>query len=410
VQYIVDEVHAPLVLSDMPHMLAGKPVCHPLIDGADPPSQGVHRPPGPLGSIVFTSGSTGRPKGIMLAPGQGGFVDYISAMIGLGPEMRVGTIAAGTVAASVRALLTLVGCGWTVVGYEVRRHPEPLGAWLRTARVRGFAVVPTVLRQILGALGPGEIVPDLQLVGVFGEGTTWQDVRELRSHLRADSIIFNAYGQQEAGSIAVMMVVSDTPIEDGPLPVGRPLPEREVSIVDESGHQVPAGERGEIIVRSSSTALGYWNEEILQSKVFFPQPDGSMIVHTGDVGRFRPDGLLEHLGRLDRMVKVVGNRVDLTEVEVALLSSEDVADAVATTYTNDRGELRIRAFVVPVTSRSVDTLELRTWLAGRLPRSALPDAIEAIGQIPKLPNGKADRNALVSFQSELEQGSQGESF
>jgi acyl-coenzyme A synthetase/AMP-(fatty) acid ligase len=396
VEHIAREVRASLVLSDTEAgSVAGLAVRHPLRDGCDPPSGGVRRPPGRLGSITFTSGSTGLPKGIMKPPRQQEFLgEFYAVTYGLGLPVRLGRLAAGSVAASVPWAQIGAYYGWTTVAYETRRQQVSVGTWLRDARVGVFNAVPTVLRQLFPSLDPGEVIPGVKFFHLFGETTTWDDVRQLRCHFDEDVTILNTYGQGECGTIAISAIGPEWAVEAGRFPVGCPLPGRKVTIVDENGVEVPDGESGEIIFQSMSAPLGYWNEDVAQSKVFFPQPDGSMIVHTGDRARFRPDGMLEHLGRLDHLVKVGGNRVDLAEIEANLADRADVADAVATTLTNDRGEQRIRAFVVPGPSCSIDTLELRNWLAQRLPRFALPDAIEAIGELPRLANGKVDRRAL----------------
>ena len=256
-------------------------------------------------------------------------------------------------------------------------------------------VVPTLLRLLLNSLPPEEVIEGLRFVGVFGESTTWEDVGRLRAHLPSDASIFNIYAQVEAGQIAVMPVRHDTPIGSGLLPVGHPLPGRTVSIVDEDGQPVPAGDRGEIVVVSPSASLGYWKEDTQGlSDVFTRNEQGAVVVRTGDAGRVRADGVLEHLGRLDHVVKIAGNRVDLAEIDAALLTLPHVTDAVATTYVDDAGALRLRAFVVVAGFTLGNPRVLRGQLATHLARPLLPDVIEVLDELPRLPNGKVDRRGL----------------
>jgi acyl-coenzyme A synthetase/AMP-(fatty) acid ligase/thioesterase domain-containing protein/acyl carrier protein len=377
-------------IGDVISAIPGLVLLHPLRDGVDAPPGGVERPPGRLGSIVFTSGSTGPPKGIMRAPAT-------SELPVLRDEegLRVGFVTAGSVAANLAALQLMAAAGWTSVCYQIRTETRPMAEWLRRSELEAMFMVPTVLRQVVASLDPGEKIPGIRFVGTFGESTTWEDVTALRAHLDESALVINLYAQSELGSIALMFIGADTPIGTGLLPVGHPLSGQTITVVDENRAPVPPGERGEIVVRGRNAALGYWGEDPKQSTVFFPQEDGTMIVHTGDVGRFLPDGTLEHLGRMDNMVKVAGaNRVDLGEIEVALLQLDGVADATAAPFRTPQGETRLRAFIVPAAGCWPDPAELRRRLSEQLARYALPDSIELLDELPRLSNGKVDRRAL----------------
>jgi thioesterase domain-containing protein/acyl carrier protein len=334
------------------------------------------------------------------AEGSEGMLGVVTSIFGE-EAIRLGAVVPGSVPASAHILSMFAGYGWTIVPFEIRRQQGQIGSWLMQAGVRVFIVVPTVLRQVTGSLEPGQVIPCVQFVGIFGETTTWEDVGQLRAHLEPGAIIFNVYAQSEAGDIALMAVGPDTVIGTGRLPVGKPIEGREVVIVGDDGEPVPDGEEGEIVVRSRSAAAGYWDEGPAESQVFFPQPDGATVVHTRDRGRIGPGGLLEHLGRIDHMVKIAGNRVDLGEIEAALRSYHWVSDAAATVYTSANGELRLRAFVVMEESRIANPRSLRGWLVQRLPRPAVPDIVEVLDELPMLPNGKVDRSALPAQRPRL---------
>jgi acyl-coenzyme A synthetase/AMP-(fatty) acid ligase/thioesterase domain-containing protein/acyl carrier protein len=405
VNLVLDAVGAPVLVTDLQRGSVGAVPCrHPLLDGLAAPAEGIRREPGPVHSIVFTSGSSGRPKGIVKPPNQYGTVsEFLRLGFGVEGALRVGILTAGSVAASVPLLQILLENGFTIVAHEMRRQHESIDQWLRRARLDAFAAVPTLLRHILASLAAGEVIEGLRFMAVFGESTTWEDVGRLRQHLPPGTSIFNVYGQGEAGSVAVMPVGPDTPIGTGLLPVGHPLPGRTVSIVDEEGQPVPAGGRGEIVVEGPSVSLGYWREEAGEglSGVFTKNDQGVTVVRTGDAGRLRADGVLEHLGRLDHVVKIAGNRVDLGEIETALTDLPHVTDAVASTYIDDAGELRLRAFVVVNTFTWVNTRALRGQLGLRLARSLLPDVIEVLNELPRLPNGKVDRQGLPTEAPKL---------
>jgi acyl carrier protein len=368
------------------------------------PAEGIRRTQGPIQSIVFTSGSTGRPKGIVKPHNQYGTVsEFLRLGFGLEGPIRVGILTAGSVAAGVPLLQVLLENGFTIVACEMRQGQESIGQWLQHANLRVFAAVPTLLRHVLSTLDPGVVIDGLGFVAVFGESTTWEDVGRLRRHLPPDASIFNIYGQGEAGSIAVMPVGQATPLGTGLLPVGHPLPGRTVSIVDEDGRSVAPGERGEIVVEGPTVSLGYWQQDKDEgpSGVFTTNEDGVTVVRTGDAGRLRADGVLEHLGRLDHVVKIAGNRVDLSEIESALLELPHITDAVATTYVDDVGALRLRAFVVVETFTVANTRVLRGQLSTHLARPYLPDVIEVLDELPRLPNGKVDRQGLPTTTPRL---------
>ncbi|HXW80639.1 MAG TPA: AMP-binding protein, partial [Acidimicrobiales bacterium] len=404
VEHIARKVGAPFIISDLTGddaaSAVGLPVLHPLRDGGGT-AVPVWQPRGPVGSITFTSGSTGEPKGVMMRPRDyAAMVQRVSRTFGEG-AVRVGGVVAGSVPAGMYLVGVFAGCGWTVVPFEVRRQPGQIGPWLMQARVRVLIAVPTVLRQIIGSLERDQVVPDLKFVLVYGETTTWEDVAQLRAHLEPDAMIWNLYAQSEAGSIATMVVGPDTVIGTGRMPVGKPGDGHEVTIVGEDGEPVADGEEGEIVVRSRDTAIGYLDEGPATSKVFFAQPDGYTIVHTRDRGRIGADGLLEHLGRVDHMVKIAGNRVDLGEIESALRAHPMVKDAAATVYTSDNGALRLRAFVVLHPTLVASPKIFRGWLAQRLPRPAVPDTVEVLEQLPMLANGKVDRRSLPAQRPRL---------
>lgn len=392
---ILREVSADLVISDLDADLAGAERIDPLSGGVDG-TVPVAEPAGALASITFTSGSTGEPKGVVKGTVQrNAMAEFFRQRYGAGP-LRVGTVLAGSVGASISVVTLFVHSGWTLVPYEIRRQETSLGAWLTDAGLDVLIAVPTVLRRLLASLpGPGRI-PGLRCVGLFGEGLLWDDVAALRERLEPDGIVFNCYGSSEGGQVALFVVGPDTPMGAGRVPVGSPLADTLVRVVDEAGAEVEPGRIGEIVVSSPETSIGYWNDEPATARVFTPGRDGRILVHTGDAGLVNERGELELRGRLDQMVKITGNRVDLGEIEATLRQYHYVTDAVATTYTNDAGELRLHAFVVTEPSRLVNGRALRGWLRQRLPRAALPDVVRRIDELPRLGNGKVDRAALPS--------------
>jgi acyl-coenzyme A synthetase/AMP-(fatty) acid ligase/thioesterase domain-containing protein len=403
VRTILADVEATILLTDVD----GDEVLDVLT--LDPLSAAADRAPAPLAerelpeiaSIVFTSGSTGVPKGIMLGRRQ---VDQSLATMpripGYEVGARVGGIIGGTVGYVERLIEAALYREGTLVAYEIRRHGiVPLAPWLERKRIVAISTVPTVLRSLLATLSPEQRFPDLRLIVMTGETTTWEDITAVRRHLHEDAVIINAFGLTETGSIAGLYIPSEMPVETGPLPAGIISPNATVTIVGEDGEEVPQGDPGEIVVAAASCSLGYWRRPDLTESRFTVMADGKVRIRTGDGGRIRPDGMLEHLGRIDHLVKISGMRVELGEVEHALAGLDGVAAAAAATYIDDTQATRLTACVMPDAQVRLDPLLLRASLSRRLPGFMIPDHIAVVDALPQLPGGKTDRKRVAELRS-----------
>ncbi|MGH9104651.1 MAG: AMP-binding protein, partial [Acidimicrobiales bacterium] len=397
VRLVLDDVGSALLLSDGAlHEDIGRLVADPCQLRAEPPPGGVERRQGRLASVVFTSGSTGVPKGIMVPlQHRTGLPTKLSHLADVEEGALIGALAAGTVGFAETIVHTTVQLGATLNAYEIRRlGVNPLADWLARSRVAGFATVPTIVRLLVASLPPDAVFDHLRLVILTGETATWEDVTALRRHLPEGAAVCNLFGLTETSTITVFRVDGSLRPAEGPLPAGKPVPTCRVSIVDEDGRPVPAGERGEIVVSGEGCTLGYWGRPELTERVFTFLPDGTRQVRTGDAGRFSEEGLLEHLGRLDHLVKIAGNRVELGEVEAVLRALDGVFDAAAAAYTDTSGATRLAAFVVTEPGVTLDGPVLRLLLARRLPGPMLPDQVLVVDELPQLANGKVDRRLL----------------
>lgn len=392
VRRIAADVDAPLILSDLPEVDVGVEMIHPLELSGRPPSDWKDVPRGDCVSIVFTSGSTGEPKGILVSKTQRALVGLLAG--GSAEAQRGGMIAAGSNGVAEVTLQTLIAMGVTVVAYELRRDGlTGLGEWLRNANVFGLYTVPTLLRHLLATLDEGDLIEGTT-IGLGGEVSTWEDVAEIRRHLAPEAQIVHLFASSEGGGVLRYVVDPDTEPRCGPLPLGVPLPGRTVELLDEEGQPVPTGEVGEIVVTSQDTALGYWKRPEETAATFSDLGGGLRRVRTGDLGRLLPDGNIEYRGRVDHMVKIAGNRVELGHLEATLRLLDGVADAAARTYVDDSGELRLTASVVPTEGCVLHASVLRLELARRLPAPMLPDGIAVLDEVPRLPGGKVDRLRL----------------
>ncbi|HEX2577906.1 MAG TPA: AMP-binding protein, partial [Aquihabitans sp.] len=400
---LADAVAAVVLLTDLPPVdgLTVPTVAHdePAPEHVGPVRLGTDRDPASLGSIAFTSGSTGAPKGIMLPIAERRSTERVLALLDLDSiaGRRFGLPFVGSAAGVDSSLHSTLALGSTTYGFDVRRQGlHELEGWLLDTSVDTFAGVPTLFRFLLTLIEPDRTFPALRLLVSFGEPLDWALVADLRPHLAPDAQVLNVFGLTEARTVAGMLVGPEDPIGEGAVPAGVPLDGIEVSVVGEDGEPVPAGAVGEIVVASSSCGLGYWGMEELSAQVFTALPDGRRRVRTGDAGRLGPDGVLEATGRLDHIVKVAGNRVDLAEVEAALIALPDVGVGAVVAVDDQDGGTRLRAAVVAAPGRDPSPAELRHALGARLSRWLLPDLIEVLDTLPTLPNGKVDRQALAA--------------
>jgi non-ribosomal peptide synthetase component F len=194
--------------------------------------------------------------------------------------------------------------GLTTCTYDLRtRGIRDLPKWARTLEVTSMSFMPSVLRALVETAPPAAF--DFLRDATFGGETLYAaDVRAARPLFGPNTRLSNGLGSTEAGGIASYDIPADAELDDGPVPVGYPGAQCEVRIVDEDDRELPDGEVGRIVlVRRGHLALGYWRDPELTAAHFFVEPDGRRGFRTSDCGRWRPDGLLEHLGRLDTRVK-----------------------------------------------------------------------------------------------------------
>lgn len=353
--------------------------------------------PAELGTISFTSGSTGRPKGIMVPPSMRPSVrmPLLESAQLTETRMRVGFLSTGSAGPSELGTHAMVTLGATAAIYHVRAHGVAgFARWLLDTRVAVTHAVPTMLRQAMAGMEPDVRFPDLRTVILSGETVTWEDVEELRRHLPEGAGILNMFGQTETLGLAMLAVTPDVPAGTGPLPIGHPMPGRTLRIVDDEGRDVPDGEVGELLVEDAGVALGYWKRPDLTERTFVDLGDGRRRVHTGDRVRRRPDGMLEHAGRTDHLVKVGAVRIELGQVEAALRELEGVTAAAARTYTDAGGRTRLAGYVATDGSTAISSGGARAALARLLPSTMLPTVVVPLDEIPQLTGGKVDRKAL----------------
>ena len=270
-----------------------------------------------------------------------------------------------------------------------------LADWLRHEKITIFHAGASVFRGFVQQLTGAETFPDLRMIRV-GSGQLFDKDVELYKRCFPKTLFFHTFTCTEIHIYRALFLNKDSEVPHGALPVGYAVEDIEVLILDESGTPLETNEVGEITIRSAYLFRGYWNNSALTDSVFVTDPyDGSRkIFRTGDLGRLRPDGCLEFLGRKDFRLKIRGHRIHAEEVELALLQLPEISQAVVVANKDAYGDDRLVAYVAPADKEFPTVSHLRNSLKQRLPDYMLPHKFMILESLPLTTAGKIDRRAL----------------
>ncbi|WP_456243096.1 MupA/Atu3671 family FMN-dependent luciferase-like monooxygenase [Streptomyces gardneri] len=279
---------------------------------------------------------------------------------------------------------------------------DPVAQQLREHEVTHLQCTPSLARALLADQDTRAELPRLSRLLVGGEALPADLARELADTV--EGTVHNMYGPTEA---AVWATTSRIAPDGGPVTIGRPLANVRAYVVDRDTRLCPTGVPGELLLGGDGVVRGYLNRTETTAERFLPDPftdrPGARVYRTGDLARWTPGGTLEFLGRLDDQVKLHGHRIELGEIEAALAEHAGVRSAVAV-IRGTGAEQRIIGYYVPETDRPATGLELRDFLAARLPGYMLPSALHAIDAMPLTPNKKVDRRALPDLSDTRPEG------
>ncbi|AVT35238.1 non-ribosomal peptide synthetase [Plantactinospora sp. BB1] len=353
---------------------------------------------------IYTSGSTGRPKGVLVSHrALAAFHDAMRAAVyggHLDRPARVVLNAPVTFDASLQQLVLLLdGHELHLLPPSLRRDNHGLVRYLRGQGIAAVNATPTQLATLVdaGLLAPAgaDGTPPALLI-VAGEALPGPLAATLAA--APATAVYNCYGPTEATVNATYLRLT-ADVSGAAPPIGRPLPGYHVYVLDERGRPVPPGVPGELYLGGPGLARGYLGRPDLTAERFVPDPfgDGGRLYRTGDLGRYRADGRLDFLGRIDDQVKINGFRVEPAEVAEALRRHPDVRDAVATVRDGVAGPRLVGYYVAGTGAPSLDAL--REFLGERLPPYMVPAVLVPIDAIPTTRGGKVDRAALPAPDS-----------
>ncbi len=394
--YMLEDSGAPVVLTES-SLLPTVPestaltVCVEAGERAEGPGVPTH--PESLAYILYTSGSTGRPKGVQIP--HGALVNFLESMrerpgLGASDRLLAVTSLSFDIAGLELYLPLLAGAEVEIAGRALAADGPRLLSRLAEATV--LQATPSTWRLLLSAGWQGG--SNLKAL-CGGEALPPKLAGEIAA--RAGSL-WNMYGPTETTIWSATRLV-ESELGEGPVPLGKPIANTTIYVVDPHLRPVPAGVPGELLIGGAGLARGYFGRPDLTAERFVPNPfaaDGTRLYRTGDLARWLATGELEFLGRLDHQVKVRGYRIELGEIEAALEQHPAIRAAVVTVREDAPGDLRITAYVVGPAPAG----ELRRHLRAKLPEYMVPSAFVTLPKLPLLPNGKVDRKALPTPEAE----------
>ena len=357
-----------------------------------PPSALRPPPSSDLAYIMYTSGSTGRPKGVMITHRNvANFFAGMDRVLGVAPGVWL-AVTSISFDISVLELFWTLARGFTVVIHSDSPGQQSIPDQILQHGVTHFQCTPSLAGNLIRTTGASEALRQLRKFLVGGEALPSALAAQLRQSLRGE--LLNMYGPTETTVWSATQPVREV---NGTVPIGRPIANTEIYILDEHLQPMAAGEPGEIFIGGEGVARGYLNRPDLTAEKFVADPFSparGRLYRTGDIGRCRADGAIEFLGRADHQVKLHGHRIELGEIESVLRQHPAVQECVVHVWEAGPDDKRLSAYLVPARGSAARTIELRRFLEPKLPSHMVPAAFVWLEKLPLTPNGKIDRRAL----------------
>ena len=360
--------------------------------------------------VTYTSGSTGKPKGVAMRHQP--LINLIEWQIRHSGSAARRTLQFASLGfdVSFQEIFSTwcVGGTLVVVAEEVRRDPNSLWQFIGDQQIERL-FLPTVMLQHLAESAAEQNAWPATVLEIIPGGEQLRITPQVVSLFKAlpDCVLVNEYGPSET-HVATVQVLRESPSDWSPLtPIGRPIDNTRVYLLDGNLQPVPIGMHGEVYLGGDCLARGYVGRPELTAERFVPDPfsleEGSRLYRTGDSARYRADGILEFLGRIDSQVKIRGFRVELGEIESALSAQAGVAAAALVVRDEGPAGKRLVAYVVKVAGTNLSEEELKGRLRNQLPDYMVPSRIVFLEQLPLTPNGKVNRKALPAPKADGEE-------
>lgn len=398
-EYMLADSNAPLVLADRHSASRLPPVPARLVpleetvaENSGSPIEPVRLCPEDTAYLMYTSGSTGRPKAVTV-PHRSvvNFLESIRRRPGLERDDVLLAVTPITFDISVLELLLplITGARVAIADRQTSQDPDRLSRRLAETRASVMQATPAMWKMLVDAGWPGMA----SLKALCGGETLPRDLAD--QLLDRCGSLWNMYGPTET---TVWSAVQRLTTGESLVPIGRPIQNTQVYLLDAHLQPVPVGVSGELYIGGDGLADGYFRRPSLTAQRFVPDPfagePGRRLYRTGDLARYLPSGRIEFLGRLDHQVKIRGFRIELGEIEAALRGDPDIRDAVIMMLENGDSDRRLLAYVVPHEGGSIRVSEVRARLGEQLPPSMQPSEFVVMDELPLTPSGKVDRRSL----------------
>ncbi len=355
--------------------------------------------PDDLAFVLYTSGSTGLPKGVMIA--HRGLVNAIVSTqnhFAIDDRDRVLALTALHHDMSIFDLFGVLGAGGTLIMPDPkgRRDPAHWSELIVKHRITLWNSVPAMMDMLLEYAGDrNDAIPStLRLAFLGGDWIPLTIPKRLAEKVQGAKVV-SVGGPTETTLWNIWYPVETIEPNWTSIPYGKPIPNTHYYILTDDLIECPPWVSGEMCVAGVGVAKGYWHDPLKTDAKFVQHPrTGERIYRTGDLGRFRPDGTIEFMGRVDFQVKINGQRIELGEIEATLQQHERVNGAIATAYGDQKGKKRLVAYIIPAQGQNLDLDELQSYLRARLPEHMVPSVFVPLEQFPLTRNGKVDRQAL----------------
>jgi len=358
-------------------------------------------PPDALAYVIYTSGSSGQPKGVMVNHrGRVNNIEDYCRRFSMHSGDRILCVSSLSFDISVCNLFCMLNVGGCLIFPDPAREKDPQH-WLELMareHVSLWHSAPSLMDALLSAASETPYARDVLRVAVLDGDWIPLDQPQRTCAAFPKVEFVSAGGATELSIDSMMYVVAEVDPKWRSIPYGRPMANQIALILDSNLELVPAGVPGELYLGGTGVGAGYHYRPTLTAERFIPHPwpnhSGERLYRTGDLARYGTDGLIELLGRVDFQVKIRGVRIELGEVEAALVRLPSIAQCVVTARKDQLAQLRLVAYVVAPDGAVVDGKALRDTLSEMLPAHMIPAVIVQLPSLPLTPNGKLDRTAL----------------
>ncbi|HWI59618.1 MAG TPA: amino acid adenylation domain-containing protein, partial [Bacillota bacterium] len=406
-EFMLQDTAAPVLLtqqsllSRMPHHLA-KVICldadWELVARESRHNLATATQPDSLAYVMYTSGSTGQPKGVAVPHRAVNRLVLNTDYIHLDATDRIAQVSNFSFDAATFEIWGALLNGGQLVGItkDVALSPRDFARELREQGITAIFLTSALFNQLASEV-PGAF-ESLRTAMAGGEALDPKWVRHVLGH-RPPQRLVNGYGPTENTTFTCCYHIRDLTEAASNVPIGRPIANTQVYILDRHLNPVPIGMPGELYAGGDGVARGYWKRPELTAEKFIPNPfchsqPAAYLYKTGDLARYLPDGNIEFLGRIDQQVKVRGFRIELGEIETVLGQHPGVRECVVTVYGKGVRDRRLAAYFVPGSEPAPKPGELRAFVSEKLPDYMVPAVFVPLTALPLTPNGKVDRKAL----------------